>query len=92
MFRNFTIKYQLLISFSMIVTLLIGVGLFTHYEMISLTEMTRKMYHHPLTVSKAVRDANIAIVTMQRDLRSILLMIDQMKNQAGYYPAPLCRN
>jgi len=89
LFKNLTIKLQLLIGFGIMIALIIGVGLFTHHKMLDLAEMTTKMYDHPLTVSKAVRDINIAIMTMQRDLRSIVLVadhIDNHKNDQGTSP------
>lgn len=73
LFKNLTIRFQLLISFGIMITLMISVGLFTRAEMLNLAGLTSKMYNHPLTVSKAVRDANIAMVTMQRDLRNVVL-------------------
>lgn len=72
-FKSLTIKFQLLLGFSIMILLIIGVGTFSHTEVLNLAGLTTKMYNHPLTVSKAVRDANIAMVSMQRDLRNVVL-------------------
>ncbi|OQW90782.1 MAG: hypothetical protein BWK79_18785, partial [Beggiatoa sp. IS2] len=72
-FKDLTIRFQLLIGFGTMIALMVSVGLFTRAEMLNLAELTTKMHYHSLTVNKAVRDVHIAIVTIQRELRNIVL-------------------
>ena len=52
---------------------LILVGLFTITQMYALSNLVTKMYWHPFTISKAVRDVNIKVVKMHLSIQNIVL-------------------
>lgn len=76
LFNDLRIKTLLFFSFGIMILLIISVGLFSRLKIFELSELISKQYEHPCTVGKAVRDANIAVVTIQRELRNIVLTKD----------------
>ena len=52
---------------------LILVGLFTITQMYALSNLVTKMYWHPFTLSKAVRDVNINVVKMHLSIQNMVL-------------------
>ncbi|MFK5971643.1 MAG: methyl-accepting chemotaxis protein [Candidatus Marithrix sp.] len=70
------IRTKLFISFGILIIFLVFVGLFAILQMATLSDVTTKLYDHPLTVSNAVRDVNINIVKMHRSMKDITLAIN----------------
>ena len=62
MLQNMKIRNKLFFSFGLLITFLIFIGLFAILQMQTLSQVTTKLYNHPLTVSNAVRDVDINIM------------------------------
>jgi methyl-accepting chemotaxis protein len=73
MMKNVKIRSRLLIGFAVLLVLLIFVSIFSATRMFYLAESATALYEHPLTVSNAVRDAEINIVNMQRVMREMMM-------------------
>ncbi len=73
MFKNRKISTLLYLSFGLMIIFMMVIGSFALWQMRNLSEFTIKMYNHPLTVSKAVRDANINILRIREQMRDIAL-------------------
>ncbi|MBE9561622.1 MAG: MCP four helix bundle domain-containing protein [Proteobacteria bacterium] len=76
MLQNMRIRTKLFASFGIVITFLIFVGLFAILQMTTLSNVTTKLYNHPLIVSNAVRDVNINIVKIHRSMKDIALSKD----------------
>jgi methyl-accepting chemotaxis protein len=76
MFQQMKISTLLYFSFGLMIVFMIIVGLFAMFQMQTLSELTIKLYNHPLTVSNAVRDVNINIVKMHHSMKDIALASD----------------
>ncbi len=76
MLQNMKIRTKLFISFGILIIFLVFVGLFAVLQMSTLSNLTTKLYNHPLTVSNAVRDVNINIVKMHRSMKDITLAMN----------------
>ncbi len=73
MLRNTNINTRLFVAFSLILILMIILALGAFQGMEVLTDMTKQMYRHPLTVSNAVLDANTHIVAIHRSMKDVVL-------------------
>ena len=73
MFKDRKISTLLYLSFGLMVIFIMVIGSFALWQMRDLSQFTTKMYDHPLTVSKAVRDANINILRIRELMRDIAL-------------------
>jgi methyl-accepting chemotaxis protein len=73
---NFSIKNKLIVGFSVILFGILWTGVESLTTMYSLSDLTAKMYKHPLTVTKASLQANNAILTIHRSMREIALAQD----------------
>ena len=74
MLQNMKIRTKLFASFGVLIIFLVFIGLFAILQMAILSNVTTKLYEHPLTVSNAVRDVNINIVKMHRSMKDITLV------------------
>ena len=71
---NFSlIQTQLIAASSIIFIMIVGLGVFATQEIHTLGGMTEKLYNHPLTVTRASLQANIAIVKMHRSMKDVAL-------------------
>ena len=57
---NLKIGYRLYLGFGLVTLLTMAMGVMAISGMLKLADLTSKMYHHPLTVSNAVRVPVIA--------------------------------
>jgi len=76
MFQQMKMSTRLYLSFGLMIVFMIIIGLFAMFQMQTLSELTTKLYNHPLTVSNAVRDVNINIVKMHRSMKDVVLAPD----------------
>ena len=70
---NFKIGFRLYGGFGIVVLLSVAVGVITIFGMYELSNLTSKMYHHPLAVSNAVRDVKVNINAMHRSMKDVAL-------------------
>jgi methyl-accepting chemotaxis protein len=63
----------MLIAFMVLLLLLIIVSIFSMTRMYYLADFTTQLYEHPLTVSNAVRDAEINIIKMHRSMKDVAM-------------------
>lgn len=68
-----TIKSKLLIGFSILVVLIVVVGVFSFTRVDLLGDLTVKMYHHPLAVTRATLLADANIIKMHRSMKEVAL-------------------
>lgn len=73
MFKNMKIRNRMFFGFTVILILLIAVSVFSVFRMSHLAQFTTDMYNHPLTVSIAIRDAEIGIIKMHRGMKDVAL-------------------
>jgi len=71
-----SIKTKLTLGFSLLVLLIIVGGVFALSKIDVLSQMTVKMYNHPLAVTRASLEANLAIVRMHRSMKDVALAQD----------------
>lgn len=72
-------KLLLKISFGFLLFLILLVGIISLYDMYKLSNLTKKMYRHPLTVSNAVRDIKINIIIIENSMKDALLVNNQVE-------------
>lgn len=71
--KDTKIRNRMMIGFSIILVLLIGISIFSISRMYYLANFTTNLYWHPFKVSNAVLEANIEIVNIQRIMRELML-------------------
>ncbi len=71
--KDMKIRNRMMIGFSIILVLLIGVSIFSISRMFYLANFTTNLYVHPFKVSNAVLEANVRIVNIQRIMRELML-------------------
>ena len=72
-FKHIRVSTRLFLGFAVMMIFIIGVGSFSMYKMYQLSDLTNKMYNHPLTVSNAVRDVYIHVLLMREAMKDIAL-------------------
>jgi len=72
MLTNLKISTRLYLSFIVMIFLMFIVGIFAIFQINALSQLTTKLYNHPLAISKAVREVNIHIVTMRDLMRQVI--------------------
>ena len=95
--KNMKIKSKLALGFGVLIAMIAILGIYAIIEVNKLSGITQKMYNHPFTVSVAVRDVNLKIVTIHKTMQDILLSnnkqqiqnsiqkIDKYENEAFQY-------
>ena len=73
---NFSIKNKLLSGFALILFGVLWLGVESLTTMKTLSELTAKMYEHPLAVTKASLQANNAIIKIHRGMKDVALAHD----------------
>jgi len=76
MLKNIKIRTRLFLSFGVMIMCIVALGSFATYQNHLLSELTVKLYQHPFTVSKAVREVNINIIKIHRDIKNVILAQD----------------
>jgi len=67
------ITRSLIISFSFLILAYLVFGLYSLYEIRTLSGLTRAIYNHPLLVSNTALQSNVAITKMHRDMKDVVL-------------------
>jgi len=80
--KNMKIKAKLALGFGVLIAMMAILGIYSIIEVKTLSNITQKMYNHPFTVSVAVRDVNLKIVTIHKTMQDIILSTNtqQMQN------------
>lgn len=73
MLKNVKIRTRLLFGFGVVLILLIGVSVFSIYQMTILANYTTQMYNHSMTTGNAIREADINIIKMGRMMKDVAL-------------------
>ena len=73
MLTNAKIAMRLTVGFGMVILLLVLMSGITRIKMSSLAALTTMLYEHPYTASTHLSSAQTHIITMQRDIRDVLL-------------------
>ena len=73
---NLSIKARLLIGFSAVLALTLGLGVFSMNTMAGLSALTTKLYKHPFTVSTAALQAEADMIAMHRSMKDVVLSPD----------------
>ncbi len=72
--KQMKVARRLLVGQGLLITIFLLFGVFTIYNIHTLTGLTRTLYDHPLTVSNAALQANVAILKMQRGMKDAVLV------------------
>jgi signal transduction histidine kinase/DNA-binding response OmpR family regulator/HAMP domain-containing protein len=81
--KNFKIGTQLLIAFTLIVSLVVVMGIFTFTKTKELQMHTQYMYEHPHQVRLAVKSLDVANLNMRLSMRELMLSdSDNSKQEA----------
>ncbi len=70
---NLKIGLRLQLGFWIVLLFSLGVGVTAIFGMQELSELTAKMYYHPLAVSNAVRDVRANTNAMHRSMKDVAL-------------------
>ncbi len=76
MLDKLNIRSKLFVGFGIVLFFLIVLGLYSVNRMNMLSELTNKLYKHPLTVSNAVLEADIAIHQIHKAMKDVALARD----------------
>ena len=79
--KNMKIKVKLALGFGVLIVMIAILGIYSIIEVKTLSNITQKMYNHPFTVSVAVRDVNLKIVTIHKTMQDIVLSKDSQQIQ-----------
>ncbi|MDJ0783612.1 MAG: PAS domain S-box protein [Desulfosarcinaceae bacterium] len=71
--QQVNITRGLVLSFSVLMSIFLAFGLFTIYDISSISQLTRTIYNHPLVVSNAALQANVSITKMHRHMKDVVL-------------------
>lgn len=67
------VRTRLFFGFAVLLVLLLGVSIFSMFQMVDLAYMTTELYDHPLTVSNAIRDVDTYIIKMHRSMKDVAM-------------------
>lgn len=67
------ITRSLIMSFSILILAYLFFGLYTLYEIRTISGLTRTIYNHPLVVSNSALQSNVTITKMHRDMKDVVL-------------------
>ena len=68
---------RLILSFSILVLIFVLFGLYVFYGIHTASELTHKIYNHPLVVSNAALQSNISILKMNLSTKDVVLLNSQ---------------
>jgi hypothetical protein len=71
-----SITRKLPLSFSLLILLFLFFGIYTLYDVSIISKLTRTIYNHPLIVSNAASQSNVAITKIHRNMKDIVLFKD----------------
>jgi methyl-accepting chemotaxis protein len=74
-----TVRNKLIAGFTLLIALVVITGVFSLNEINILSDLTVKLYKHPLTVTRASLQANVDIIKMHRSMKDVALA----KNKAA---------
>lgn len=64
---------HIILSFSITIILLILLAFISIYKMLELATLSEKLYNHPFTVTNATKNIHANIISIQRDMRDIIV-------------------
>jgi len=79
--KNMKIKAKLALGFGVLIAMITILGIYSIIEVKKLSVITQKMYNHPFTVSVAVRDVNLKIVSIHKTMQDIILSTNNQQIQ-----------
>ncbi len=71
--QTLTIKTRLWLNFGLVISILSGIGIFVLIQMQALTDTTNKLYKHPYTVTKSIKEVDTNLNQMRNHLLTLLL-------------------
>ncbi|MFC1825889.1 PAS domain S-box protein [Thermodesulfobacteriota bacterium] len=80
-FEKKSITQRLFISFCLLILILFSFGLYTLYNIRTISSLTRTIYNHPLMVSNAALQSNVSITKMHRNMKDVVLFEDPQRIQ-----------
>jgi len=75
------ITRKLLLSFCLLILIFLVFGIYTLFDIHTISSLTRTIYNHPLVVSNAALQSNISITKMHRNMKDVVLFEDQHRIQ-----------
>jgi len=78
-----TTQYKITFSFSVMIFLLALGGGTAIFNAVKLANLTEDMYKHPFVVSNTVRDINIKLLMMHRDMKDVVLSANERELHAA---------
>ncbi|MCF7969631.1 MAG: diguanylate cyclase [Methylococcaceae bacterium] len=76
-------QYKITFSFSVMLFLLALIGGTAISNAVKLANLTEDMYEHPFVVSNAVRDISVNLLTMHRDMKDVILSVNEKELNAA---------
>jgi two-component system, cell cycle sensor histidine kinase and response regulator CckA len=73
------ITLRLLFSFTLLFVIYLFFGLYSLYDIRSISELTRTIYDHPLVVSNAALRSNVSITKMHRNMKDTVLFTSPVR-------------
>ena len=71
--KQVNVTRRLIWAFSILVLIFILFGMFTIYDIHTVSELTRTIYNHPLAVSNAALQSNVSITKIHRNMKDVVL-------------------
>lgn len=71
--QQVSITQGLVLSFCVLVSIFLSFGLYSLYDLGTISRLTRTIYNHPLAVSNAALQANISVTKMHRHMKDVVL-------------------
>jgi PAS domain S-box-containing protein len=65
---------RLAISFGVLILIFVSFGVYSLYDIQSISELTHKIYNHPLVVSTTTLQSNVAVTKMHRDMKDVVIL------------------
>ncbi|OUD12224.1 methyl-accepting chemotaxis protein [Thioflexithrix psekupsensis] len=70
------VKYRILLGFLLLILFILISGILAIINTSRIANYTERLYHHPFTVSNAVRDINLNVVKIHRNIKEIAITRD----------------
>ena len=80
-FQKGSIAQKLFLSSSVLICIFVFFGIYTLWDIQTISGLTRTIYNHPLVVSNAALQANISITKMHRNMKDVVLFLDSSRVQ-----------
>jgi len=81
MLRKITIRTRLLIVLALIIVSVLALAYFAMASIEDMYNITSRIYEHPLNVSNASIEASRDMLKMHRDMKDVVLLIDENKRE-----------